>query len=506
MGTSSTTDILANLNVSLWELEVTSLRLTVLHRAGNSLFDFLSWQETLHPKDRDYVVNTFLDLINGKRPSFDCQFRLMNRDGDWVTYRMRGAPLRESEEQGFSRIGGVLEDFSVHDNKVAELHRRIAKLEVQAKEKNDFFASITHELRTPMTGVLGLADILLDAPELTDDHRSLIQSIRQCGTSLLTLINDTLDLSKLEARKLILVPSTFDIRVFVRDIEALFSGRFLQKKHTFVAVVDDDVPSYVSVDRVRLQQILVNLIGNAQKFTPDGGGICLRIEKARSSARSANLLFSVVDSGIGIKNENQEKIFAEYTQETDTTGVHFGGTGLGLSIARELVSLHGGDLKVRSEQGRGTVFQFAIDVDTVERLVTSSALESTLPQRQLRILLAEDNLVNQKVASRMLEKNGHTVVIAENGKDALELHEKESFDLILMDIQMPVMSGDQAARLIREREQQGSVTPVPIIALTAHAMSGDREKYLSLGMDGYVSKPIDRKALFEAIHTATSST
>lgn len=505
MSSSSSIDLLSTIEFVFWELDINSLTLCMREAGKSASHNFLSWQEAIHPQDRDFLVNAVLDTINEKRGNFDCQFRLKGSDGGWIMYRMRGAPMRY-ESAKFTKLAGTLEDFSLFEQKITDLQRKVSKLEGQAKEKNDFFASITHELRTPMTGVLGIADLLLDSSEISDDQRSLLTSLRHCGTTLLSLINDTLDLAKLEARKLTLVPATFEIRTFIREIENLFTASTRQKELTFVAVVDEAVPQFLKADAHRLQQVLVNLIGNAQKFTPLGGGICLRV--AVDEAPGC-LSFSVADSGIGIRSENQQKIFGEYAQESDTTVLQFGGTGLGLSIARELVTLFGGDLKVRSEPGRGTVFQFSIPGATVQsnniaqRPVASG---EQLAQRPLRILLAEDNPVNQKVASRMLEKNGHQVIIADNGKAAIELHEKENFDLILMDIQMPVMSGDQATRMIREKEQQDSTRrPIPIIALTAHAMSGDREKYLALGMDDYVSKPINRQALFEAIWNVVES-
>ena len=354
-----------------------------------------------------------------------------------------------------------------------------------------------------MSGVIGLADLLLESGTLDQDNLSLAQSIRQCGSSLLTLVNDTLDLAKLEARKLSLVPVQFEIRKLVSDIEALFSGKFAQKEHTFVAIVNEDVPRFITTDPNRLQQVLVNLIGNAQKFTPLGGGICLRVELLNAFEGSASLLLSVIDSGIGIKAENQKSIFDEYTQETELTAQKFGGTGLGLSIARELVDLFGGSLKVRSEPGRGTVFQFNIQVPVprseLDCPIVSNEIEVLEPHKKLKILLAEDNLVNQKVASRMLEKMGHEVVIAQNGKSAVEIYQRSSFDLILMDIQMPIMSGDQATKMIRDGEKEKEAKPIPIIALTAHAMTGDREKYLAMGMNNYVTKPIDKNVLLRAI-------
>lgn len=498
-------EVVSRLKMQLWELDISALQISFRPALSEGPTEFLAWQETIHTQDRDFVVNAILDTISEKRPGFDCQMRIQSRDGRWCVYRMRGAPVRNDKGK-FSCLSGIIEDFSQYDHRLTDLQRQIGRMENQAREKNDFFASITHELRTPMSGVIGLADLVLDSEDLGADNRSLVESIRQCAHSLISLVNDTLDLSKLEARKIELIHEYFDVRMLVHDIEALFWGKFIQKDLNFLAVVDEDVPRMIHSDANRLQQVLVNLIGNAQKFTPEGGGICLRVELLNAFEGSVNLLFSVIDSGVGIKQENQGRIFDEYTQESANTAQKFGGTGLGLSIARELVTLFGGELKVRSEPGRGTVFQFSMQVATqrseLDEPLVSREIVRVAGKRALRILLAEDNLVNQKVASRILEKNGHQVVIAQNGKEAVDLQQLDSFDLILMDIQMPIMSGEQATRTIRDREVAQQLKPIPIIALTAHAMSGDREKYIALGMDDYVSKPIDREVLMKAIWDA----
>jgi two-component system, sensor histidine kinase len=495
--------VLNKLKIVSWELDIDSLTMRFCATDTSESVSFLEWQEQIQHHDRDFVVNQILDTINQKRSYFDCQFRSQGKDSVLKYYRIRGLPVQAQFAGKFARLHGVLEDYTASENRMQDLQKRILYMETQAKEKNEFFASITHELRTPMSGVVGLAELMLESTGLSDDHRDLLLSIRQCGFSLLSIVNDTLDLSKLEARKLVLAPRKFELSKAIADIELLLSAKISERGQIFVVVIEKDVPKVVVADLNRLQQILVNLIGNALKFTPDGGGICLRIELVKAFEGNATLLFSVADSGIGIKSENQQGIFDEYAQENDDTSAKYGGTGLGLSIARELVALFGGALKVRSEPGRGTVFQFTIKVacpavDFDMSHIPEDKIEP-LEVRSLKILLAEDNLVNQKVASRMLEKAGHQVTLVNNGEEAVAVFQKQSFDMILMDIQMPIMSGDNATRLIREQEELNKNTPIPIIALTAHAMSGDREKYLALGMNDYLTKPIERDLLMEAV-------
>lgn len=496
-------EVLNTLKISVWELDINSLTLH-LYLAGNiESVNFLNWQERIHRQDRDFVVNQILDTINEKRAAFDCQFRWQTLDSRWQSFRMRGIPMRLTEAGKFAQLSGVLEDFTVYDAKIQEMQKRLLLLESQTKEKSDFFASITHELRTPMSGMLGLADLILDSNQLNDDNREMLASIKACGQTLLSLVNDTLDLSKLEARKLSIVSTRFSLQKHLSDVELLFSREIKEKKLSFVISIESDVPKFIITDSKRLQQILVNLVGNSIKFTPVGGGIYLRVEQVSATVSTSSLVFNVIDSGIGIKLENHQEVFEKYAQESEQTDKLYGGTGLGLSIVRELVGLLGGSLKVRSEPGRGTVFQFSIQVGFAQHdldlLLDASDSTDDSIRTEFNILLAEDNVVNQKVASRLLEKAGHCVTLANNGEEAVRLFQGGDFDLILMDIQMPILSGDQATKLIREHENLSGGRKIPIVALTAHAMSGDREKYIALGMNDYVSKPIVREHLFDVI-------
>ena len=495
--------ILNKLAISSWELDINSLTIYLSMPYGSEAVNFLEWQEKIQLKDRDFVVNQILDTINEKRNSFDCQFHLQTKDSVSRRYRMRGLPVLIQAGSKFTRLHGILEDFTAHYAQLDDLQKRIVYLEAEAKEKNTFFASTTHELRTPIGGIIGLTDLLLGDDQLSAENSSILNSIRQCGRSLLTIVNDTLDLSKLEARKLSLVPVQFQLPKAIADIELLLSAKIKERGQILVTDIAKDVPITIEADINRLQQIFMNLIGNALKFTPDGGGIYLRIELLKAVESSITLFCSVADSGVGIKSEEQQRIFDEYAQEDNSTAIKYGGTGLGLSIARELIGLFAGSLTVRSEPGRGTVFQFTIQVacPAMDIEMPLAALKDIVEKeiRPLKILLAEDNLVNQKVASRMLEKAGHQVILALNGAEALALFQKESFDLILMDIQMPIMSGDHATVLIREQEKISGATPTPIVALTAHALSGDREKYLALGMNDYLTKPIERESLMVAV-------
>ncbi|MCB0337756.1 MAG: response regulator, partial [Bdellovibrionales bacterium] len=248
---------------------------------------------------------------------------------------------------------------------------------------------------------------------------------------------------------------------------------------------------------------LINLIGNAYKFTPAGGGIIVHVELLDRSKSGVHLRFSVADTGIGVPEDKQEKIFQAFEQADSSTTRQFGGTGLGLAISARLVDLMGGEIGLESKENLGTAFYFtakiacANQVVESEELVVESSKDTGLLPPALRVLLAEDNLVNQKLAKRILEKAGCKVLVANNGQEAVDSFKSDSFDVILMDMQMPIMGGDEATRQIRDCAGGSSI---PIVALTAHAMAGDREKYLSIGMDGYVSKPINRKDLFRTLN------
>ncbi len=391
--------------------------------------------------------------------------------------------------------------------KTSELGEARDAAEAAAKTKSLFLANMSHELRTPLNGVIGASTLLLETA-LTDDQRELATMAKLSAETLLEVVNDVLDFSKIEAGKLGLSPVAFRVRDVLTSIEQMVSFRAREKGLTLVLGLDADVPLVLIGDPVRLKQVLLNLITNALKFTEAPGKVTIEVSVARKAARErAMLTFRVGDTGIGIAPEKLSTIFQPFTQADLSHTRLYGGTGLGLSICSQILSLMDGTISVESIVGKGTIFTVtvpfvvpnSVELSNLERAGERTKFHETFCwARPLQILLAEDHVINQRLATRLLEKDGHRVTVANNGKEAVDLNSRESFDLILMDIQMPVMNGEEAVQFIRETEAK-SGTHVPIIALTAHALGGDREKYLALGMDGYVTKPIKRETLVEEI-------
>lgn len=383
------------------------------------------------------------------------------------------------------------------------LQQKLQKSERLAESKSNFLANMSHEIRTPMNGVLGLTEVLLES-NLDQEQQKLASTISQSGKSLLSIINDILDYSKVTAGKLELSLIPFNIRDRIALIESILAVKIKEKNINLVTAISESIPKKLIGDPDRLQQVLINLVGNSIKFTEDGGGIILLVEPLESSDKKVRLHFSVSDSGVGIEKNKQQEVFSAYAQEDASTARNFGGTGLGLSISKEIITLMKGNIELRSIQNRGTTFSFDAEFE-VATVQDSSATDITGVTQDVRlakdlsILLVEDNKVNQFLMKKILLKQGCNITFANNGKEAVEYcAAQEPYDLILMDIQMPIMGGEEATRLIRTMQEEKKHT-VPIIALTAHAMDGDREKYLAIGMDEYVSKPINQKDLLQAI-------
>jgi PAS domain S-box-containing protein len=416
------------------------------------------------------------------------------KDGTLIDVEVHGVPLIIDGQV----VGcyGIYQNIS--DRVAAEAELRAAKEASEAanRAKTGFLANMSHEIRTPLNGVL-LAAELAAAENPTPPQKEYLDTIRSSGQALLSLLNDLLDLSKIEAGKMELHFADFSIRSCLAECTALLGARAQQKGLTLSATIDENIPDQVSGDFLRLRQVVLNLVGNAIKFT-ERGAVAIKAECLTQKDGELMCRFAVEDTGIGIPADKHSLVFREFEQADGTATRRFGGTGLGLAISGKLVQLLGGGIWLESEVGRGSTFYFTARFRSA--LARSNAISSgDAPQvaedrHALRILLAEDNPVNQRLAIRLLEKHGHAVTAVGNGIEAVKIFSERSFDVILMDIHMPEMDGIETTLHIRLLETKTG-THVPIIAMTASAMKEDREACLAAGMDGYISKPVSREEL-----------
>ena len=585
-------------------------------------------------------------VLRGEDLTRECVCRV-KKDGSAVELSIASATLRDTQGATVGLIS-VINDVTERQRAEEELRKAKAAAEEASRIKSEFLANMSHEIRTPMNGVIGMTDLVLET-DLTEQQRDYLEMVKASAEGLLTVINDILDFSKIEAGRLELDPNEFQIRQTMEETAAIMSLPACRKGLELVIEVCPEVPEILIGDQLRLRQVLLNLLGNAIKFT-DTGEIMLRVETEKITAEAARLHFWVKDTGIGIPADRQEQIFKAFTQADNSTTRKFGGTGLGLTITARLVELMGGRIWVQSEPGHGSVFHFTVTFPVItaepslptlepgnfadrrilvvddnstncrvlegilqnwgmrptvavsgaealamlqqaqqsgtpfslvltdvnmpdmngfelaERIRQNSALAGAIilmlpsmsepghvarcrtldvkaclakpvrrsdllraiqaaldapvplnlptPQLQprpgpdagakLRILVAEDNAVNQVLVQRLLERQGHSVVVVSNGLEALAILEKQSFDVALMDLQMPEMGGIEAVQALR-RKELSSGKHLPIIALTAHAMKQDEQRCLAAGMDGYISKPIEKKALFALLARVAES-
>ncbi|MFT7373172.1 MAG: signal transduction histidine kinase/CheY-like chemotaxis protein [Oleiphilaceae bacterium] len=377
-----------------------------------------------------------------------------------------------------------------------------AGAENAAQAKSDFLATMSHEIRTPLSGVLGMLGFALRDPQVHDKTREQLEIARSNAKALLTIINDILDFSKMEAGKLNIEMVDFELRDEVSSAVAIFDGMAKDKSLYFNLVFDDDVPKYVKCDPTRIRQVLVNLIGNAIKFT-DKGGIDVQVSMLELSKFSMRLSFSVQDSGIGIPEEGIVKLFQKFEQADVSTTRKFGGTGLGLSISKQLVEAMYGFIDVTSVPGEGSNFYFELPMGRGDAAACEVEIREKIPHtHKLHVLCAEDFVTNQVIARTLLENMGHEVDIADNGRIAMDMLLKGSFDLVLMDGRMPEMDGLEATRNIRSGVWQKTTlkqADIKIVALTANVTDEDRERYLAAGMDSFLCKPIDELELHHII-------
>lgn len=457
------------------------------------------FSDLIHPEDLKFVTDKTEKLIK-KREFIHLIYRIINKDGATIWIEEFGDEIKNNKEGSF--IEGIL--LNITEKKAAEtaiIEKEIA--EAANSAKTEFLANMTHEIRTPLNGIIGFTDLLTKS-KMTSLQKQYMQTVNESATTLMEIINDILDFSKIESGNLSLENKKVTIRSLCKGIIAIMQFDIYHKKIELVLDIDSAIDKQVITDSFRLKQILINLLGNAIKFTVVGK-ITLKIELLSKVDTASNLRFSVIDTGVGIKKENQQKIFDAFSQEDESTTRKYGGTGLGLSISNKILNLMNSRLNVISEQKKGSTFYFDVAFESVnkkdqkiqQKLIPVAPLNSSRNENQI-IIIVEDNSINMLLAKTILTKKCPKATIYEclNGSEVIKMCEEINPNLIFMDIQMPIMNGYEATEILRKRENTQSI---PIIALTAGTILGEKEKCILSGMNDYLTKPIVQESLFQMI-------
>ncbi|WP_051908824.1 ATP-binding protein [Candidatus Odyssella acanthamoebae] len=450
------------------------------------------WDNIIHPDDRSRTLAYVDDRRQGKNQKKQIEYRLRHRAGHYVSLLV--TTHTHPGSNGLNSYMATVVNINSYRVLQDQLERTIEEAEKTSQTKSKFIASLNHELRTPLSGIMGMANVL-SATDLDENQRSYVHTILSSTQMLLTLVNDILDVSKIASGKLELERVDFDLYSVMANIKNILTPLAAAKDISLFYTLDESVPQYLVGDQVRLQQILINLINNAIKFT-NIGEINITVKRHQLDPEKVSLLFRITDTGIGISPDIIPSLFQDFTQASPSTVRTHGGTGLGLSICKKLVTLMGGDIGVQSTIGKGSTFWFTIPfpiADTPQPSETPSSLEA-IPE--LKILVAEDNTINQQVIEGILKNLGQKVSIAKNGKEALTMVKTETFDLIFMDINMPEVDGFTATKSLRS-------TPVgqniPIIAFTADTITTSLEEFREAGFNDVATKPVNKQAIIQLI-------
>ncbi len=463
--------------------------------------------QLIHPEDSPRIWQTVEDYLGGKVPEYSVEYRAKSADGRWVWIHSRAGLIKDIKGKPI-RLVGAHTDISLMKERQEQLEYEKKAAEDANKAKSDFLAHMSHEIRTPLTAVSGIAEILTNKQDNLDEkQKGLVRILNSSTAALKDLINDILDFSKIESRELELANGEFELAGLFEEIISIMSLKAHEKAISFVFNYDDLKDCTFYGDRARMRQILINLVGNALKFTESGGvTVAAHCENINDEIF---LRVEVADTGIGIATENFDLIFERFKQADSSVTRKYGGTGLGLPISRNLAELMGGKIILSSQTGKGSTFTLLIPDKKGTLSVTADkpAEESREMQTQIRtsllhetkLLIVEDYEANIIVIGYILDDAGCKYDVARNGKEAVELWQKNEYDVILMDVQMPVMDGFSATVQIRKLESEQSLPRTPIIGMTAHALVGDKDKCIEAGMDAYLPKPIVENNLRQEI-------
>lgn len=474
------------------------------HTPANELLD------KLHPDDLPPLIQIIEQARTGALMRYEVKFRVQTVAGDWLWTESHGMVAEQDPQGRAVRMIGVCADIQERMRVQQLTEKARHQAEAANRAKTEFLANVSHEVRTPLNGVMGLIRLLMDSP-LTAEQAHWLQLMDDSAHSLLVLLNDILDLSKIEAGKMTVERTVFDVAEATERACAPLLTQASAKPLQVELVLRPGLPQRAEGDPGRLRQVLTNLLSNAVKFTPAHGRVRVVVQPTSTNG----VRFEVIDSGIGIAPEQQQRVFEAFTQADASTTRKFGGTGLGLAISAQLVSLMGGRLQVESRPGQGSRFFFTLPLaDQSERPHDTGPLSAPMELAHLqaeaqtfeglRVLVAEDHPVNELLMRQLLKRLGCETTVAKNGLEAVAAWKRGGIDLIMMDVQMPELSGLDATAEIRRLESAGS-THTPIVAVTANAMSGDADKCLTAGMDAYTSKPVSPQALTKAMATAIAA-
>jgi len=456
------------------------------------------WTDHIHAEDRQRITAEVQMAIYGTK-EYDTEFRIIKKDKTVRTIRAL-AVVRRNHEGKAERMVGTNWDITEQkegEEKLLAANQELIVSSEKAKlanaAKSEFLANMSHEIRTPMNGVIGLTELLKDTP-LNKEQKEYVSALKTSGEALMDIINDILDISKIEAGKIEIEKIDFDIYKCLSDFSSMVVVRAQSKELKYTCEIESNIPEYIIGDPSRIRQVLLNLVGNAIKFTKSGG------VKVKATKNVDTIKFEIKDTGIGIPSEKQQMLFQKFSQIDSSTTRLYGGSGLGLAISKQLVKLMGGEIGVQSTVGNGSTFWFTIPLVTGSKpKQEASKVKPSASLAGKTILVVEDNHINQQVVCTVLSKAGATTTTAQTGAEALQILDNRKFDIVLMDIQMPVMDGLTATKEIRARNNN-----IPIIAMTANAAQGDQEECLAAGMNGYISKPISPQTVISAIIKLTT--